>query len=36
MRTEMDALVIGNCLLLKPDQPAAVADDRWQDTFALD
>jgi carbamoyltransferase len=36
MRTEMDALVIGNCLLLKPDQPAAPTDDRWQDTFALD
>ena len=36
MRTEMDALVIGNCLLLKPDQPAVIADDRWQDTFALD
>ncbi len=36
MRTEMDALVIGSCLLLKADQPAAPADDRWQETFALD
>ncbi|KAA6184050.1 carbamoyltransferase [Thiohalocapsa marina] len=36
MRTEMDALVLENCLLLKADQPPAPADDDWQRTFELD
>ena len=36
MRTEMDALVIGNTLLLKNEQPDFADSERWQDTFALD
>ncbi|EAU54064.1 carbamoyltransferase [Mariprofundus ferrooxydans] len=36
MRTEMDYLVIGNCLLAKADQPAWEKDDEWQDEFELD
>ncbi|NBS61307.1 MAG: hypothetical protein EBT26_04580, partial [Microbacteriaceae bacterium] len=36
MRTEMDALVIGNTLLLKNEQPHYADSERWQDTFALD
>jgi carbamoyltransferase len=36
MRTEMDALVLENCLLLKPEQPATERDERWRDEFELD
>jgi carbamoyltransferase len=36
MRTEMDALVLENCLLLKADQPAVEKDDSWQHEFELD
>jgi carbamoyltransferase len=36
MRTEMDALVIGNTLLIKSEQPNFSETGRWQDTFALD
>jgi carbamoyltransferase len=36
MRTEMDALVIGNTLLLKNEQPDFADSERWQDTFELD
>ena len=36
MRTEMDALVLENCLLLKPEQPAVPRDDGWQQEFELD
>ena len=36
MRTEMDALVIGNTLLLKNEQPDFSDNERWQDTFELD
>ncbi len=36
MRTEMDALVLENCLLLKSEQPAIARDERWQDEFELD
>ncbi|WP_295887682.1 carbamoyltransferase [uncultured Thiohalocapsa sp.] len=36
MRTEMDALVLENCLLLKSEQPAVPRDDAWQQTFELD
>jgi carbamoyltransferase len=36
MRTEMDALVLENCLLLKPEQPAVARDDAWQQEFELD
>jgi carbamoyltransferase len=36
MRTEMDALVIGNTLLLKSEQPAWQESERWQESFALD
>jgi carbamoyltransferase len=36
MRTEMDALVLENCLLLKSEQPAVPRDDAWQQEFELD
>jgi len=36
MRTEMDALVIGNTLLLKSEQPHFADSERWQETFELD
>jgi carbamoyltransferase len=36
MRTEMDALVLGNCLLRKPDQPRFVEDADWRKQFQLD
>ena len=36
MRTEMDALVIGNTLLLKNEQPDFADSERWQVTFTLD
>ncbi len=36
MRTEMDVLVLGNCLLRKPDQPLVAADTDWQNEFQLD
>ena len=36
MRTEMDALVMGNVLFLKEDQPAFEDKDNWQETYALD
>jgi carbamoyltransferase len=36
MRTEMDALALENCLLLKADQPAVEKDDSWQQEFELD
>jgi carbamoyltransferase len=36
MRTEMDALVIENQLLLKGEQPPLVADEDWRATFELD
>jgi carbamoyltransferase len=36
MRTEMDYLVIGNCLLAKTAQPAVEQDDTWKSEFALD
>jgi carbamoyltransferase len=36
MRTEMDALVIENCLLLKADQPAWENDEEWRQEFELD
>ncbi|MBK1633635.1 hypothetical protein CKO31_23400 [Thiohalocapsa halophila] len=36
MRTEMDALVLENCLLLKSEQPAVAQDDAWQQAFELD
>jgi carbamoyltransferase len=36
MRTEMDALVIGNTLLLKSEQPHFADSARWQETFELD
>jgi carbamoyltransferase len=36
MRTEMDVLVLENCLLLKTDQPAVERDDSWQHEFELD
>jgi carbamoyltransferase len=35
-RTEMDVLVVENCLLLKPDQPVWEDDRRWQEEFELD
>ncbi|MEB3333653.1 MAG: carbamoyltransferase [Cyanobacteriota bacterium] len=36
MRTEMDALVMENQLLLKGEQPALGKDDAWKDVFELD
>ena len=36
MRTEMDYLVLENCLLAKSDQPAPPHDETWQQEFELD
>ena len=36
MRTEMDALVVGDFLLTKKDQTPWEGDDKWQEEFALD
>ena len=36
MRTEMDYLVLENCLLAKPDQPAWEKDESWMEEFELD
>ena len=36
MRTEMDALTLGNCLLRKSDQPKFVEDADWRAQFQLD
>jgi carbamoyltransferase len=36
MRTEMDYLIVENCLLAKSDQPEWEKDDSWQDEFELD
>jgi carbamoyltransferase len=36
MRTEMDALVLGNCLLRKERQPAFARDTDWKSEFQLD
>jgi carbamoyltransferase len=36
MRTEMDYLVLENCLLAKTEQPAREQDLSWQQTFELD
>jgi carbamoyltransferase len=36
MRTEMDALVIGNCLLRKVAQPSLQGDTDWRSEFQLD
>lgn len=36
MRTEMDYLVIENCLLSKADQPQQKNDQQWKETFVLD
>jgi len=36
MRTEMDYLVLENCLLTKSEQPQLPRDDTWQQEFELD
>jgi carbamoyltransferase len=36
MRTEMDYLVLENCLLTKSEQPQLPRDDAWQQEFELD
>jgi len=36
MRTEMDALVVGNCLLRKDAQRSLVGDSDWRAEFQLD
>ncbi len=36
MRTEMDYLVMGNCLLAKPEQPGFDDDGAWRQEFELD
>jgi len=36
MRTEMDLLVLENCVLYKPDQPPLQSDTNWRSEFQLD
>jgi carbamoyltransferase len=36
MRTEMDALVVGNCLIKKSEQTPLAADSDWRAEFQLD
>ncbi|HXU91293.1 MAG TPA: carbamoyltransferase [Methylomirabilota bacterium] len=36
MRTEMDLLVLENCVLAKPEQPPLVGDTDWRKEFELD
>jgi carbamoyltransferase len=36
MRTGIDRLVVGNCVMRKPAQPAAPKDESWKREFALD
>ena len=36
MRTEMDVLVLGNCILMKEDQPAFHDDINWREVYELD
>ena len=36
MRTEIDVLVLGNCVLDKVDQKAWVEEEDWREEFALD
>ncbi len=36
MRTEMDLLLLEDCLLLKEEQPVHDADESWRDEYALD
>ena len=36
MRTEMDTLVLGNCVLDKLDQKPLTDDTDWRQEFALD
>ena len=36
MRTEMDLLVLEDCLLFKEEQPVRDADESWRDEYALD
>ena len=36
MRTEMDVLVLENCILYKDRQPALTGDSDWRKEFALD
>ena len=36
MRTEMDALVLEDCVLVKTDQPPFEDDEEWRRTFQLD
>lgn len=36
MRTEMDLLVLEDCLLWKPEQPLREADESWRDEYELD
>jgi carbamoyltransferase len=36
MRTEMDALVLEECLLLKEEQPKYEDRENWREQFTLD
>lgn len=36
MRTEMDILVVENCVMVKADQPKVEKDESWQEEFELD
>jgi hypothetical protein len=36
MRTHLDALVLGPCLLKKKEQPPMLDSDEWQQAYQLD
>ena len=36
MRTEMDVLVLGNCILYKEEQPVLKSDEDWRSQYELD
>jgi carbamoyltransferase len=36
MRTDMDMLVLEDCILLKKDQPAVESDESWKQEYELD
>ena len=36
MRTEMDVLVLGNCILYKEKQPQLIEDEDWRSQYELD
>jgi len=36
MRTEIDVLVMEDCILLKPEQPKLVEKEDWRKSYELD